>query len=46
MHLDHRYALIDPPEHPTFDLYSAISAALQEDAGDLGDITTISTYVN
>lgn len=37
------FAPIPPPEHPTFDLYAAIDAALQEDAGDFGDITTLST---
>ena len=39
----HPFATVPPPPHPTFDLYSAIDAALQEDAGDLGDITTLST---
>lgn len=39
----HQYALIDPPVHPTYDLYAAVRAALAEDAGDLGDITTLST---
>lgn len=41
----HGYALIDPPAHPTYDLYKVICDALEEDAGDLGDITTLSTYV-
>ena len=39
----HQYALIDPPPHPNYDLYEAIKAALVEDAGDYGDITTLST---
>ena len=39
----HQYALIDPPVHPTYDLYAAVRAALAEDAGDFGDITTMST---
>lgn len=41
----HGYALIEPPPHPTYDLYKVINDALEEDAGDLGDITTLSTYV-
>ena len=41
----HGYALIEPPPHPTYDLYKVIDDALAEDAGDLGDITTLSTYV-
>lgn len=32
-----------PPEHPTYDVYAVIDAALEEDAGDEGDITTAST---
>jgi len=41
---EHPYSLIDPPPHPTYDLYETVQAALVEDAGDLGDITTLSTY--
>ena len=37
------FAPVPPPEHPTYDVYAAIQAALDEDAGDLGDITTLST---
>lgn len=43
---DHPFAQIPPPEHPTFDLYKVINAALEEDAGDLGDVTTLSTYAS
>lgn len=32
-----------PPLHPTYDLYAVIDAALAEDAGDLGDISALST---
>ena len=39
----HRCSPIPPPPHPTYDLYAVIDAALQEDAGDAGDITTEST---
>lgn len=39
----HPYAAIPPPDHPTYDLYAVIDAALAEDAGDFGDITTLST---
>ncbi|KAL4541042.1 hypothetical protein Ndes2437B_g05435 [Nannochloris sp. 'desiccata'] len=39
----HPFSTLPPPAHPTFDLYTAIDAALQEDAGDFGDITTLST---
>lgn len=42
---DHGYALIDPPPHPTYDLYQVVADALKEDAGDYGDITTLSTCV-
>lgn len=31
------------PAHPTFDLSACVRAALDEDAGDLGDVTTLST---
>jgi hypothetical protein len=37
------FAPVPPPDHPTFDLYRAVDAALEEDAGDFGDITTLST---
>jgi len=40
---DHPYARIPPPPHPTYDLHATIRAALDEDAGDYGDITTLST---
>jgi nicotinate-nucleotide pyrophosphorylase (carboxylating) len=39
----HPFATLLPPAHPTFDLYAAIDAALHEDSGDFGDITTLST---
>jgi hypothetical protein len=42
----HEYALIDPPHHPTYDLYQVVKLAFEEDAGDFGDITTLSTYVH
>ena len=42
----HEYALIDPPQHPTYDLYQVVKLAFEEDAGDFGDITTLSTYVH
>lgn len=32
-----------PPEHPTYDVYAAIDIALAEDAGDYGDVSTLST---
>eukprot|EP00882_Tetradesmus_deserticola_P020450 GHRQ01022095.1.p1 GENE.GHRQ01022095.1~~GHRQ01022095.1.p1 ORF type:complete len:301 (+),score=135.35 GHRQ01022095.1:159-1061(+) len=32
-----------PPTHPTYDIKAVIAAALAEDAGDRGDITTLST---
>ena len=37
------FAPVPPPEHPTYDVYSAIDGALAEDAGDFGDISTNST---
>lgn len=37
------YASVPPPPHPTYDLHATIRAALDEDAGDYGDITTLST---
>jgi len=40
---EHQYALCSPPDHPTYDLYKVIRHALEEDAGDMGDITTLST---
>jgi nicotinate-nucleotide pyrophosphorylase (carboxylating) len=39
----HPFSVLPPPPHPTFNLYAAIDAALEEDAGDFGDITTLST---
>jgi len=33
----------DPPPHPTYDMDAVIRLALAEDAGDLGDVTTVST---
>eukprot|EP00887_Chlorella_sp_A99_P002696 scaffold6.g2696.t1 len=38
-----RFAAIPPPEHPGYDVYKVIDAALEEDAGDYGDISTLST---
>eukprot|EP00878_Enallax_costatus_P009576 GHUV01010006.1.p1 GENE.GHUV01010006.1~~GHUV01010006.1.p1 ORF type:complete len:318 (+),score=94.69 GHUV01010006.1:333-1286(+) len=32
-----------PPTHPTYDIKAVIAAALAEDAGNRGDITTLST---
>ncbi len=37
------FAKVAPPEHPDYDLYKVVDAALEEDAGDYGDITTVST---
>ena len=37
------WAAIAPPEHPTYDVYKVIDEALAEDAGDFGDISTLST---
>ncbi|KAI7843930.1 hypothetical protein COHA_002470 [Chlorella ohadii] len=37
------FAPVPPPEHPTYDVYAVIDAALAEDAGDYGDISTNST---
>ncbi|CAG9461805.1 unnamed protein product [Pedinophyceae sp. YPF-701] len=37
------YFTVQPPPHPTYDLEQVIQAALDEDAGGLGDITTLST---
>lgn len=34
---------IPPPQHPTYDINRVIRAALEEDAGDLGDVTTLAT---
>mmetsp|Transcript_44148 Transcript_44148/g.114367 ORF Transcript_44148/g.114367 Transcript_44148/m.114367 type:complete len:317 (+) Transcript_44148:90-1040(+) len=36
-------APIPPPEHPTFDLVGLIWRALEEDAGGVGDVTSLST---
>ncbi|KAF4350101.1 hypothetical protein F8388_005963 [Cannabis sativa] len=35
--------VIKPPSHPTYDLNGVIKLALAEDAGDLGDVTTLAT---
>ena len=40
---DDGFAPVAPPDHPTYDVYAAIDAALAEDAGDFGDISTQST---
>lgn len=37
------FAPVPPPPHPTYDLISSIRAALEEDAGDVGDLTTLAT---
>ncbi|GAX77228.1 hypothetical protein CEUSTIGMA_g4674.t1 [Chlamydomonas eustigma] len=37
------HAPISPPQHPTYSLKKVILDALSEDAGDLGDVTTLST---
>ncbi|GAB4820931.1 hypothetical protein N2152v2_007977 [Parachlorella kessleri] len=37
------FAPVTPPAHPTYDVYQAIDAALREDAGDFGDLTTLAT---
>lgn len=37
------HAPIPPPDHPTYDLRKVVRDALEEDAGDRGDITTLST---
>jgi hypothetical protein len=37
------FAPVALPPHPTYDVYAAIDAALAEDAGDFGDISTLST---
>lgn len=34
---------VGPPSHPTYDIKSVIAAALAEDAGHRGDITTLAT---
>ena len=38
-----RVALVPPPPHPTYDLLASIRAALEEDAGGVGDLTTQAT---
>lgn len=47
-HLNNRsppaHAPIPPPPHPTYDLASAVQAALDEDAATLGDLTSLATY--
>lgn len=37
------HASVAPPPHPSFDLDAAVRLALEEDAGQLGDITTQAT---
>lgn len=37
------HAPIPPPPHPNFDLHASVRLALEEDAGNLGDVTTLST---
>jgi hypothetical protein len=39
-----QHAPIPPPPHPTFDLHACVRLALEEDAGKLGDVTTLATY--
>ncbi|CAI5492808.1 unnamed protein product [Closterium sp. Naga37s-1] len=34
---------VPPPPHPTCDVMMAVKAALDEDAGDLGDVTSLAT---
>ncbi|GJP60196.1 hypothetical protein CLOP_g17350 [Closterium sp. NIES-67] len=34
---------VPPPPHPTCDVMAAVQAALDEDAGDLGDVTSLAT---
>ncbi|MEW5310270.1 MAG: hypothetical protein WDW38_002085 [Sanguina aurantia] len=34
---------IPPPHHPTYDLVKVVRDALEEDAGGLGDVTTLAT---
>lgn len=34
---------VPPPPHPTYDLEEVIRIALDEDAGDLGDVTSAAT---
>ena len=41
--VDRKHAPVPPPEHPTFDLKIFVQAALDEDLGGLGDLTSIST---
>ncbi len=38
------HAQIPPPPHPTYDLIAAVQQALDEDAGILGDVTSLATY--
>ena len=37
------FAPVPPPPHPTYDLLASIRAALEEDAGGVGDLTTQAT---
>uniref|UniRef100_A0A7S0WZN1 Nicotinate-nucleotide pyrophosphorylase [carboxylating] n=1 Tax=Chlamydomonas leiostraca TaxID=1034604 RepID=A0A7S0WZN1_9CHLO len=34
---------IPPPPHPTYDIHKVIKEALEEDAGGIGDVTTLAT---
>ncbi|CAI5521444.1 unnamed protein product [Closterium sp. Naga37s-1] len=34
---------VPPPPHPTCDVMMSVKAALEEDAGDLGDVTSLAT---
>lgn len=38
-----RAAPVAPPAHPTYSLAAAVAAALEEDAGGVGDITSLAT---
>ncbi|XP_020582537.1 nicotinate-nucleotide pyrophosphorylase [carboxylating], chloroplastic isoform X3 [Phalaenopsis equestris] len=35
--------VVKPPSHPTYDIKAVIALALAEDAGDLGDVTSLAT---
>mmetsp|Transcript_19499 Transcript_19499/g.58948 ORF Transcript_19499/g.58948 Transcript_19499/m.58948 type:complete len:331 (-) Transcript_19499:306-1298(-) len=37
------HAPVAPPQHPSYDLDVSVRAALEEDAGQLGDVTTLAT---
>lgn len=40
---DREHAPVAPPQHPSYDLDVSVRAALEEDAGQLGDVTTLAT---